>query len=251
MKADALEAARGARTLTILSELIPSGTYHRTVGFPLHTRFKSVERVSEGVTLEAIRRQVEDSIAVKQAIRADGALLVQLQAVATQMVAAYRAGGKVLLAGNGGSAADAQHIAAELVGRFYFDRPALAALALTTNTSILTAVGNDYGYEALFARQVEAHGRQGDLFIGITTSGRSPNILAALTEARRLGMITVGLTGANGQAMAPLCDHFLAVPSADTPRIQEGHILIGHILCALVESAMYDRPTVTSATRTG
>ena len=194
------------------------------------------------MTIEAVRGQLEESMATQQAILADFVLLEQIRLVAARMVAVYGAGGKVLLAGNGGSAADAQHIAAELVGRFYFDRPPLAALALTTNTSTLTAIGNDYGYEVLFARQVQAHGRAGDLFIGISTSGRSPNILAALTEARRLGLITVGLTGMAGQAMAPFCDHWLAVPSHNTPRIQEGHIIIGHTLCALVEKAIFENP---------
>ncbi len=194
------------------------------------------------LTVESIRRQVAESVAVTQALLADDALLAQLLVVAKQMVAVYHARGKILLAGNGGSAADAQHIAAELVGRFAFDRPALDAIALTTNTSALTAIGNDYGYEALFARQVQAHGRPGDLFIGISTSGGSPNILAALTAARSLGLVTVGLTGSNGQAMAPLCDAVLAIPSPNTPRIQEGHILIGHILCALVEKALFENP---------
>ena len=189
--------------------------------------------------LEAIRSQVKESMEVKRAMLADEVLLTNLQAVAMQMVAMYRAKGRLLLAGNGGSAADAQHIAAELVGRFAFDRPALDAITLTANASTLTAIGNDYGYDALFARQVQAYGRPGDVFVGISTSGGSRNILAALTEARALGLTTVGLTGAKGQTMAPLCDYLLAAPSTNTPRIQEGHILMGHVLCALVETALY------------
>jgi len=191
------------------------------------------------MTLNEVYRQIEESLLVKQAMLANQDFLTKVQSLAQTALSVYRKGGKVLLAGNGGSAADAQHIAAELVGRFYIDRPALPAIALTTDTSILTAVGNDYGYEAVFARQVAALGRSGDLFIGISTSGRSPNVLAALTEARRLGLITAGLTGAGGQAMSEHCDHLLMVPSLCTPRIQEGHILLGHILCALVESHLF------------
>jgi D-sedoheptulose 7-phosphate isomerase len=146
----------------------------------------------------------------------------------------------LLIAGNGGSAADAQHIAAEFVSRFNFDRPGLPALALTTDTSILTAVGNDYGYEQLFRRQIEANGIGGDVFLGISTSGNSPNILQALEAARLKGMTTFGLTGDTGGKMRELCDFCLCVPSSDTPRIQEAHILIGHTLCAMVELALFE-----------
>ncbi len=191
------------------------------------------------LAIESIRRQVEESVLVKQAMLTDEALLTNVLAVAEKIVAVYRARGQILLAGNGGSAADAQHIAAELVGRFSFDRPALAAIALTANTSILTAIANDYGYEALFLRQIQAHGRPGDLFVGISTSGSSRNILSALAEARALGLTTVGLTGANGHAMLHHCDYLIAVPSTSTPRIQEGHIFIGHVLCSLVETTLY------------
>lgn len=155
------------------------------------------------------------------------------------VVAALRAGRKVLLAGNGGSAADAQHIAGEFVSRFAFDRPGLAAIALTTDTSILTAIGNDYGYEKLFSRQVQALGVAGDVFIGISTSGKSPNVMRAFEEARRIGLVTIGLTGNRGGPMTELCDHLLAVPSPDTPRIQEGHIVLAHTLCLLVEREMF------------
>jgi len=150
-----------------------------------------------------------------------------------------RAGRKVLIAGNGGSAADSQHIAGEFVSRFAFDRPGLAAIALTTDTSVLTAIGNDYGYEKLFSRQVQALGVPGDVFIGISTSGKSPNVLRALEEARQKGLVTIGMTGNRGGPITSLCDHLLAVPSADTPRIQEGHIVMAHTLCLLVEQAMF------------
>ena len=146
------------------------------------------------------------------------------------------------MAGNGGSAADAQHIAGELVSRFAFDRPGLPAIALTTDTSILTAVGNDYGYEKLFSRQVQAHGRNGDVLIVYSTSGRSPNILHALDEARASGLICVGFTGNQGGPMLELCDYLLEVPSSETPKIQEGHLMLGHILCGLVENALFGAP---------
>ncbi len=157
-------------------------------------------------------------------------------------MACLQAGGKLLLAGNGGSAADAQHIAGEFVSRFAFDRPGLPAIALTTDTSILTAIGNDYGFEKLFARQVQALGNKGDVFIAYSTSGKSPNILAALAEARARGLVTVGLTGARQGPMHELCEHLLAVPSTDTPKIQEGHLVLGHTLCGLVESALFRKP---------
>jgi D-sedoheptulose 7-phosphate isomerase len=174
------------------------------------------------------------------AMLADRPLLAGLEAAARTCVDSLKGGGKILLAGNGGSAADAQHIAGELVSRFAFDRPGLPAIALTTDTSILTAIGNDYGYERLFARQVQAHGRRGDVFIGYSTSGRSPNLLLAFDEARSLGLVCVGLTGSRGGPMRTLCDHLLEVPSADTPKIQEGHLVLGHILCGLVEKAMFE-----------
>ena len=151
-------------------------------------------------------------------------------------------GGKILLAGNGGSAADAQHIAGELVSRFAFDRPGLPAIALTTDSSILTAIGNDYGYEKLFSRQVQAHGNKGDVFIGYSTSGKSPNILCAFKEARSRGLVCIGLTGNRGGPMRELCNHLLEVPSNDTPKIQEGHLVLGHILCGLVENAIFKVP---------
>jgi D-sedoheptulose 7-phosphate isomerase len=157
-------------------------------------------------------------------------------------VAAYRRGNRILLAGNGGSAADCQHIAAELVGRFGCDRPALAAIALTTDTSVLTAIANDYGFERLFSRQIEANSKPGDVFVGLSTSGRSENVLMALRKARDLGVETIGLTGAKPGAMVDLCDVYVSVPSDVTARIQECHITIGHIICAWVESALFSEP---------
>jgi D-sedoheptulose 7-phosphate isomerase len=188
-----------------------------------------------------VAQQISDSISVKEAMLADPELLSQIEAVAELIIETYRNGGKVLIAGNGGSAADAQHIAAELVSRFSFDRPALPAMALTTDTSILTAISNDYGYESLFSRQLEANGRPGDVFIAISTSGNSPNVVRALTTAAEMEIVAVGLTGATGGGMADLCRYCLNIPSTDTPRIQEGHITIGHILCAGTEQALFGK----------
>ena len=183
--------------------------------------------------------QITESISVKQRILTDVALIGLVKQVADKCIAAYRRGNRVLLAGNGGSAADAQHIAAEFVGRYGFDRPGLAAAALTTDTSMLTAIGNDYGFEQIFCRQLEANGRQGDVFIGISTSGNSPNILGALQFSREIGIVTVGLTGQAGGKMKALCDYCIQVPSTDTPRIQESHIMLGHIVCAIVEDELF------------
>jgi len=173
------------------------------------------------------------------AMLADDSLVAMVESAAQACVSCIKNGGKVLLAGNGGSAADAQHIAAEFVSRFAFDRPGLAAVALTTDTSILTAIGNDYGYEKLFARQLQALGNKGDVFIAYSTSGRSPNILLALQEARTRGLTCIGLTGNRGGPMADACDYYLAVPSSDTPKIQEGHLVLGHILSGLAENAIF------------
>lgn len=191
--------------------------------------------------------QIRESLAVKQTLLDDANAMAVLQKACDLALSVYQTGGKLLVAGNGGSAADAQHIAGELVSRFFFDRPALPALALTTDTSILTAIGNDYGYENLFSRQMEAHGKAGDLFLAISTSGNAPNILKALTLARSMDIHTVGLTGATGGKMAELCDMCLKMPSTLTPRIQEGHILIGHLLCAFIEQGIFGalKPTHT------
>ncbi|HEB85639.1 MAG TPA: SIS domain-containing protein [Gammaproteobacteria bacterium] len=192
---------------------------------------------------DVILREIKDSISIKQKILEDLALIHLIQEVADECIAAYSRGNRILLAGNGGSAADAQHIAAELVSRYAFDRPGLPAIAFTTDTSILTAIGNDYGYEQIFRRQLEANGTQGDVFIGISTSGNSPNILAALQCARELGIIAVGLTGQGEINMQQHCDYCIRVPSESTPRIQESHILLGHIICGMVEGALFDKQT--------
>jgi D-sedoheptulose 7-phosphate isomerase len=188
---------------------------------------------------ETIRQEFDRSVEVLNDMASDPALLDGIEIVAKLFLEALRAGGKILFAGNGGSAADAQHLAAELVGRMGFDRPGLPAFALTTDTSVLTAIGNDYGYDALFARQVQAVGARGDVLVAISTSGRSPNILRALMQARARGLKTVGLSGASGGEMAKLCDYCLCVPSLQTPKIQQGHIVIGHVICGLVETAMF------------
>jgi D-sedoheptulose 7-phosphate isomerase len=179
---------------------------------------------------------------VLAAMLVDSLLQEATVAAAGACITCLKGGGKLLLAGNGGSAADAQHIAGEFVSRFAFDRPGLPAIALTTDTSILTAISNDYGYQNLFVRQMQAHGQKGDVFIAYSTSGKSPNILAALVEAKSRGVICVGMTGNRGGPMHELCDHLLVVPSSDTPKIQEGHLVLGHILCGLVENAIFRAP---------
>ena len=184
--------------------------------------------------LEAsFRRQVEASIRAKEGLLAD---LGPSVAVARALLDAYRAGRMVYLFGNGGSAADAQHIAAEFAGRMYVDRPGLAAHALTVNTSALTAIANDYGYEEVFARQLAALGRAGDVAVGISTSGKARNVVAGLRAARSIGMVTVALTGAEGGAAREQADHWVPVPSTDVARVQECHILVGHVWSELVEA---------------
>ena len=189
-------------------------------------------------TLDIIKAQVAESVRVKQDLLSDAAVMEKVSIVADVMIKAYRAGHKTLWAGNGGSAADAQHMAGELVNKFTFDRPGLPALSLSTDTSIITAVGNDYGFDRLFARQVEAQGCIGDVFIGISTSGRSKNIVEALKACRKKGITSVAIVGADP---CPLdeADHVIHVPSTVTPRIQECQTLIGHILCYLVEQSLF------------
>ncbi|MBN9601907.1 MAG: D-sedoheptulose 7-phosphate isomerase [Afipia felis] len=169
-------------------------------------------------------------------------LQATVKAIADAITNALRNGNKLLLIGNGGSAADAQHIAAEIVGRYKKERPAWAAIALTTDTSALTAIGNDYGIEQMFSRQVQGLARAGDVLIAITTSGRSPNILAALQVARDLGVTTVGFTGTKGESMRPLCDHLLIAPSDDTPVIQQIHMVAAHAICDDVERTVMNEP---------
>ena len=190
--------------------------------------------------IDIVKKQVAESICVKQALLSDDTLIARIVAIAEVMVNAYRAGHKTLWAGNGGSAADAQHMAGELVNKFSFDRPGLAALSLSTDTSIITAIGNDYGFDRLFARQVEAQGCAGDVFIGISTSGKSPNLVHALAACKEKGITSVAIVGANPCPMDDY-DYVIHVPSTVTPRIQECQTLIGHILCFLVENRLFGR----------
>ena len=185
-------------------------------------------------TVEMIKSELEGHLAT---IQATFALESNIKKACEMAVATLKAGGKILLCGNGGSAADAQHIAAELTGRYKTERGALAGIALTTDTSALTAIGNDYGYEFVFSRQLEALGREGDLLIAISTSGNSGNVVKALELARKIGIKTIGLSGRTGGAMNELCELNLVVPSNDTPRIQEMHIMIGHIICQAIDDA--------------
>ena len=189
--------------------------------------------------MNRIQESIEQSIAVKQAILNDPQLMERVGEAAALIEQSLRAGGKIHFCGNGGSAADAQHLAAELSGRFYFDRPPLNAEALHCNTSYLTAVGNDYGYEHIFARLLRGTAKRGDVLVGISTSGNSRNILEAYKVCQELGIHIVSLTGATGGKMKDCGGLLLNVPSTDTPRIQESHIMLGHIICELVESAIF------------
>ena len=184
---------------------------------------------------KCIKSAVENYTHVLQ----DDILQEKIQKIAIKSIAAFKNDKKMLLCGNGGSASDAQHIAAELSGRFYADRPPLYAEALHVNSSYMTAVANDYSYEATYARMVEAAGRKGDILVGISTSGNSSNVVKAMQKAKELGMLTVGFTGKDGGKMKDICDIMICVPSVDTPRIQEAHILIGHIICQLIEEEMF------------
>ncbi|MBL7689047.1 MAG: D-sedoheptulose 7-phosphate isomerase [Bdellovibrionaceae bacterium] len=185
---------------------------------------------------------VRESIKVKQDILADSALVNATSLAADWISEMYGQRGTFYAFGNGGSAADAQHLVAELVGRFYYDRAPLSAQALTCNTSSITCIGNDYSYEDIFSRQLEACGRSGDVVLALSTSGNSPNVLRALLSAKKMGLKTIGLTGATGGQMNEVCDLMLKVPSTCTPRIQEAHILLGHIVCELVEARLFPRP---------
>lgn len=187
---------------------------------------------------DLIEKNIRSSVDVKTRLLEDKDLIALVSEVAKVMVEAYKAGHKTMWAGNGGSAADAQHMAGELVNKFTFDRPGLAALSLSTDTSIITAVGNDYGFDRLFARQVEAQGCAGDVFIGISTSGKSPNLVNALQACRDKGITSVAIVGANSCPMDDY-DYVIHVPSTDTPRIQECQTLIGHILCYIVEQDLF------------
>jgi D-sedoheptulose 7-phosphate isomerase len=187
---------------------------------------------------DPVAAHLERSLAALQRTARDAALLATARAIEAAVIAAFRTGNKLLIIGNGGSAADAQHIAAEIVGRYKQDRPAYAAIALTTDTSALTAIANDYGFEQVFARQVEGLGQRGDVLLALTTSGRSPNILAALRSARQRGLVTVGFTGSKGEALSSLCDHLLVAPSDDTPVVQQIHLGIAHGICDAIEQTL-------------
>lgn len=186
-----------------------------------------------------INKCIKDSVENYTRVLHDDVLQENVKRIASESIAAFRGDKKMLLCGNGGSASDAQHIAAELSGRFYTNRPPLYAEALHVNSSYMTAVANDYGYEATYARMVEAAGKEGDVLIGISTSGNSPNVVRAMKKAKEIGMFTVGFTGENGGKMKGNCDVMICIPSEDTPRIQEAHILIGHIICQLIEEEMF------------
>lgn len=188
-----------------------------------------------------IKDIINSSIGLKQAVLADEALLQRVHQAGEAIISAYNKAGKVLFCGNGGSAADAQHLAAELSGRFYYDRQPLDAEALHVNSSYMTAVANDYDYSQVYARLTRAKGRAGDVLVAISTSGNSANILEAIKVARELGMTVIGMTGESGGKMAGLCDLLLNIPSKDTPRIQELHILLGHIICEQVETTLFPR----------
>jgi D-sedoheptulose 7-phosphate isomerase len=194
--------------------------------------------VNPGELEDFTRQRIQASIDAKQALLNDAALIAQLSEVVER---AIRVGRKLIVFGNGGSAADAQHIAAELIGHFYIDRPSLPAVALTVNTSSLTAIGNDYSYDLIFARQLEGIGREGDVAIGISTSGNSANVLEAVKAARRLNVTTIGFTGRGGGKLKDVVDFCLRVQSDDVARIQESHILVGHIICEHVEAALYGK----------
>lgn len=199
----------------------------------------TISQTSE--TMNKIKEIITASISVKEKILHDPLMILKLQEVADEIVKCYAHDGKVLFCGNGGSAADAQHIAAELSGRFYFDRDPLDAEALHVNTSYITAVANDYSYDQIYSRLIKARGRKGDILVGLSTSGNSGNVIKAFDLANQVGMITIGMTGEGGGKMKDICKYLLNVPSKDTPRIQESHIMLGHIICELVEEKMFER----------
>jgi D-sedoheptulose 7-phosphate isomerase len=190
---------------------------------------------------QMISQAIKNSLEVKNKILADEKLLAVIEKIAEECVNSLKNNGKVLFCGNGGSAADAQHLAAELSGKFYFDREPLFAEALHTNTSFLTAVANDYSYVKVYSRMVKAIGKEGDVLVGISTSGNSENIIKAIEQANSQNMVTIGFAGEGGGKMKEICKYLIAVPSKDTPRIQESHILIGHIICELIEKNIFSK----------
>src|SRR5688572_12848565 len=189
--------------------------------------------------MQQIKDIIQSSIDVKQQVLQNEELIGTIENVVTVIVASLQNGGRIYFCGNGGSAADAQHLAAEFSGRFYTDRKALPAEALHCNTSYLTAVANDYSFDEIYSRLIDGIGMQGDVLVGLSTSGNSANILKAFETARKKEMITIGLTGKTGGKMKELCHHLINIPSSDTPRIQESHIMVGHIICQLVEAKIY------------
>lgn len=191
--------------------------------------------------IERVKNAIKHSISVKAEILSDNKLIERVEEISAIIEYCYQNDGKVLFCGNGGSAADAQHLAAELSGRFYFDRPPLFAEALHVNTSYVTAVANDYSYDEIFARLTKAMGRKGDVLIGLTTSGNSSNIIKAFEEAKKIGMTTIAFTGNSGGKIKEISDFLINIPSTDTPRIQESHIMIGHIICELVEEKLFKK----------
>ena len=195
---------------------------------------------------QRVIESIKESISAKERLLASADTVAAIARVSEVLIESLRAGHKLLLFGNGGSAADAQHIAAEFVGRFAFDRPALPALALSVNTSAVTAIGNDYGFDQVFSRQVEALGASGDVAVGISTSGNSPNVLQGLITARKMGLHTVAFSGGSGGKLKDAADHCICAPSSETPRIQECHILIGHIISQLVEQAIFHEQSSVS-----
>jgi D-sedoheptulose 7-phosphate isomerase len=188
-----------------------------------------------------IKSYIQDSIDTKTKILEDEKILTTINQIVDEIVTAYKNDKKVLTAGNGGSASDAQHIAGELVSKFFFERPGLTALALTMNPSVLTAIGNDYGYDYSFSRQIQACAKEGDVFIAISTSGNSKNVVNALIEAKKKHVITVGLVGGKECEMDKYCDYIIHIPSFITPTIQESQIMVGHIICAVVEERMFSK----------
>lgn len=192
--------------------------------------------------IQLLKSRLQASIDLKTSLLSNDAILNTVQQIVQDMVTCYRNDGKVLWAGNGGSAADAQHLAAELSGRFYYDRPPLFSEALHVNTSYTTAVANDYSYDVIFSRLVKAMGRKGDVLIGLSTSGNSANVIKALEVANEIGMVTVAFTGESGGKMKDLANYLVNIPSKDTPRIQECHMILGHTICELVETELFPKP---------
>lgn len=192
-------------------------------------------------SMNFIHSQIKESLKIKQLILEDEKFQSMISDASSICCEALRSNNKIFFAGNGGSAADAQHLAGELVNRFGFERPGLAAIALTTDTSIITSISNDYGFDMLFSRQIQALGKKGDIFIALSTSGNSTNIINGINESKKIGIKTIGLTGSTGGKMFSLCDICLKVPSDQTPRIQEAHILIGHIICSIIENSLFGK----------